>query len=621
MTGSSFIVTLRKHSMQNLIITLTRLALTIAMFVMVGSVGAQTRIDFVAGWNLMGNSSVVPIDVATTLGDASKINSVWTWNKTASKWAFYAPSMTSSELSAYAQSNGYDVLSSIASKQGFWVNAAIAFSVTSPWNNNAVLAAGDFKIGWNLVGGAGTTTPSQLNQSLQASLNGIGQDITAMWAWDSTSSTWRFFAPSLEAQGGTALSDYIATYGYKPFITGISSSDGVWVNTSYTAPYSVPVVPRLGFVKGVFTMDVGGWMPATYVRGLFEPTYDRVLSQVGGNLVAISDPVFVTGFDAIKGVVTMSTSERPAGAWTMLTRDQYTKLVASAHGRGMAFMLQLGLYPSTSLSSKYFSEIFGIADTNETFWDAWFAAYQPIVLEYAAIARDLNIEYLSLGMNHGFMTRLPVKRWSGLVAAIRNVGYSGKLVYQAGVGFQNSTGEFLDFNGGWIGTESERQAKRLEFVRLFDSIVLNVYSIARDRTSPRSISRDEMKQSFRWLLAQVNGYPVPLMVMVGTPSVYGGAVDPEYIEPCLVCGSVAADRQRDDIQQADVYEALAEVINETPTGIGNVMGVLSWGYWFTDDYYSWTNEWGQTADMAYDKSANVRGKLAEIVLKWWFDRW
>ncbi len=63
MTGSSFIVTLRKHSMQNLIITLTRLALTIAMFVMVGSVGAQTRIDFVAGWNLMGNSSVVPIDV------------------------------------------------------------------------------------------------------------------------------------------------------------------------------------------------------------------------------------------------------------------------------------------------------------------------------------------------------------------------------------------------------------------------------------------------------------------------------------------------------------------------------------------------------------------------------
>ena len=116
--------------------------------------------------------------VATTLGDASKINSVWTWNKTASKWAFYAPSMTSSELSAYALSKGYDVLSSIASKQGFWVNAAIAFSVTSPWNNNAVLAAGDFKIGWNLVGGAGTTTPSQLNQSLQASLNGIGQDIT-----------------------------------------------------------------------------------------------------------------------------------------------------------------------------------------------------------------------------------------------------------------------------------------------------------------------------------------------------------------------------------------------------------------------------------------------------------
>ena len=407
------------------------------------------------------------------------------------------------------------------------------------------------------------------------------------------------------------------TYG----LAAIAYNKQASANLASSSNSVAAVAPRPGFVKGVFTMDVGGWMPGTYARGLFEPTYDRILSQVGGNLVAISDPVFVTDFDAIKGLVTMSTSERPAGAWTMLTRGQYTKLVASAHGRGIAFMLQLGLYPSMSLSSKYFSEIFGIADTNETFWDAWFAAYEPIALEYAAIARDLNIEYLSLGMNHGFMTRLPVKRWSGLVAAIRNVGYSGKLVYQARVGFQNSTGEFLDFNGGWIGTESERQAKRLEFVKLFDAIILNVYSIARDRTSPRSISRDEMKQSFRWLLSQVNGYPVPFMVMVGTPSVYGGAVDPEYIEPCLVCNSVAQDRQRDDMQQADVYEALAEVVNETPTGIGNVMGVLSWGYWFTDDYYSWTNEWGQTADMAYDKSANVRGKLAEIVLKWWFDRW
>lgn len=408
-----------------------------------------------------------------------------------------------------------------------------------------------------------------------------------------------------------------ATYG----LAAIAYNKQASANLASSSNSSVPVVPRPGFVKGVFTMDVGGWMPGTYARGLFEPTYDRIPSQVGGNLVAISDPVFVTDFDAIKGVVTMSTSERPAGAWTMLTRDQYTKLAASAHGRGMAFMLQLGLYPSMSLSSKYFSEIFGIADTNETFWDAWFAAYQPIVLAYAVIGRDLNIEYLSLGMNHGFMTRLPVKYWTRLVAAIRATGYAGKLVYQAGVGFQYSAAEFLDFNGGWIGTESERQAKRLEFVKLFDAIILNVYSVARDRTTPRSISRDEMKQSFRWLLAQVNGYPVPLMVMVGTPSVYGGAVDPEYIEPCLVCSSVAPDRQRDDMQQADVYEALAEVVNETPTGIGNIMGVLSWGYWFTDDYYSWTNEWGQTADMAYDKSANVRGKLAEIVLKWWFDRW
>ena len=595
--------------------------LTLAIALLIGSTASsQTTWNIVPGWNLLGNNSIGPLPVTYPgLSNPDQTNSIWTWNAATSKWSFYAPSLSDTDLTAYAQSKGYEVLSSIASKQGFWISANSAFSVTSSWNSNATLAASDITLGWSLVGGAGNSTPPQLNQSLRAGLNAAGKDVSAIWAWDTESSTWRFYAPSLETQGGTALSDYISTQGYKPFITGISSSDGVWVNTSYTAPYSVPIVPRPGIVKGVFTMDVGGWMPGTYARGLFEPTYDRILSQVGGNLVAISDPVKVIAYDAAKATVTMSKFESPGtpGTYGMLTREQYRRLVSAAHGRNLAFMLQLGIYGTSTAPQLPWS----VDYSNIAFWDAWFAAYKPIVLEYADIARELDIEYLSLGMNHGFMSHLPVKYWSDLVTAIRSVGYTGKLVYQAGVGFQYSTGEFMDFNGGWIGTESERQAKRLEFVKLFDAIILNVYNIALDRTTPRSISRDEMKQSFRWLLAQVNGYPVPLMVMVGTPSVYGGAVDPEYIEPCLVCGSVAANRQRDDMQQADVYEALSEVVNETPTGTGNIMGVLSWGYWYTDDYYTWTNEWGVTADMAYDKSANVRGKLAEVVLKWWFDRW
>ena len=41
------------------------------------------------------------------------------------------------------------------------------------------------------------------------------------------------------------------------------------------------------------------------------------------------------------------------------------------------------------------------------------------------------------------------------------------------------------------------------------------------------------------LLAGLNNYPVPLMVMIGTPSVQDGATTSDYIEPCLQCSSVA----------------------------------------------------------------------------------
>ena len=75
------------------------------------------------------------------------------------------------------------------------------------------------------------------------------------------------------------------------------------------------------------------------------------------------------------------------------------------------------------------------------------------------------------------------------------------------------------------------------------------------------------------------------------------------------------------MQQADVYQALAEVINATPTGAGNVMGILSWGYAFSDDYLSWTPVSGPAFAFAFDKSANVRGKPSEAVLNWWFNKW
>ena len=243
--------------MQGLSLTLSRFALQITMFVMVGSVCAQTRLDLIAGWNLMGNSSASPIDVATTLGDSSTINSVWTWNTTASRWAFYAPSMTSAALATYAQSNGYDVLTSISSKKGFWVNAKTAFLISLQDNSGTLptIAAG-----WNLVTNGNNVSPVAFSASQ------TNAHINSIWAWDAPLSRWYFYAPSLDATG--TLDGYIDSKGYLSFgKSGMNLGNGVgfWVNgagvrsvemkVQVTVPTNTPSADSIWLRTGI-TFDV-----------------------------------------------------------------------------------------------------------------------------------------------------------------------------------------------------------------------------------------------------------------------------------------------------------------------------------------------------------------------------
>ena len=209
---------------------LAKLALLSAALAWGSGAYAQVALNLSTGWNLLGNSSAAPIGVAATFGNAANITTVWRWNESGSKWALYAPSMTASALTTYAQSKGYDVLTSIAPKQGFWVNAASAVTLNGPLANGVTLVAGDLQPGWNLVGSADNKTPSQLHQALSSSLNAAGKAMVSAWAWDAQNRNWKFYAPSLEAQGGTALADYITNKGYLPFSTALSTADGFWLN-------------------------------------------------------------------------------------------------------------------------------------------------------------------------------------------------------------------------------------------------------------------------------------------------------------------------------------------------------------------------------------------------------
>lgn len=232
---------------------LIQLLLSALALALVSTARAQVPLDLTPGWNLLGNSSATSIDVASSFGDAGKITTVWKWNNTTSKWAFYAPSLSSAALAAYAQTKGHDVLISIGSKEGFWVNAASAGTLIGPVAAGAMLTEGDLQPGWNLMGSADSKSPSQLNQGLSGSLDAAGKALVTAWAWDAAKMQWKFFAPALEAQGGTALSDYIGSKGYLTFGAALSAAEGFWLNIGTAPP--VQVAPDMSGVPVSMTAD------------------------------------------------------------------------------------------------------------------------------------------------------------------------------------------------------------------------------------------------------------------------------------------------------------------------------------------------------------------------------
>ncbi|MBK7002126.1 MAG: metallophosphoesterase [Rhodoferax sp.] len=163
----------------------------------------------------------MPIDVASTFGDATLVSSVWKWLAQEGRWAFYTPAMSTQELSSHVSAKGYAPLTSIGGGEGFWLNARIAFSATQP----AGVRVGAAQIsdhllpGWNLVAIGELLAPAEFNLALGP--QGAAQtssNFTSLWAWDAARSAWYFYAPSLATEaGGQALSDYVRSRNYLDF--------------------------------------------------------------------------------------------------------------------------------------------------------------------------------------------------------------------------------------------------------------------------------------------------------------------------------------------------------------------------------------------------------------------
>jgi hypothetical protein len=191
------------------------------------------------GWNLLGNTFDQAINVAETFSSTSVITTIWKWDVVVSGWQFYAPSMDAAGLQAYASSKVYGVLASILPGEGFWVNAKTQASIPMAAGSSYSVGSTQLVQGWNLVATAANSTPAAFNLSLtdpQApppAIGGIPLNLITLWTWDNPLSKWYFYAPNLDGQGGTALTQYITGKGYLDFTAShkkLGPGVGFWVN-------------------------------------------------------------------------------------------------------------------------------------------------------------------------------------------------------------------------------------------------------------------------------------------------------------------------------------------------------------------------------------------------------
>lgn len=189
-----------------------------------------------AGWNLLGNGGDQPISVNATNFPPAHFATLWQWDAVAMQWQFYAPAMSAEALSAFLKAKGFASLTTLGQGVGFWANVLSPTSLLIPVSTltsanwlASQFAGGIFPAGWNLLCLGQPVTPAQFFDTFKISVAssppglGGGADTlspfgnSSVWAWDSSTSRWRFFSPLMAENG--SLAGYLDSKGFADFTT------------------------------------------------------------------------------------------------------------------------------------------------------------------------------------------------------------------------------------------------------------------------------------------------------------------------------------------------------------------------------------------------------------------
>ena len=335
------------------------------------------------------------------------------------------------------------------------------------------------------------------------------------------------------------------------------------------------VTPRPGFMKGVH-VDTND--PRATVEALLD-TYAHAAS-LGAKLVVDKRAIDVLDFDDRHNVVKMSTAELRSPA-------EYKTLADGARARGVELVLYSRVEPH---SFPLYFDVFNANLDNDPLWDAWFAAYTEAIVVAATRARDAGIGTLVLGGGGGH--RHAYTRWESVVRAIRDAGFSGQLMY---------VGSFAPYpSGDFIELARANHNDPGPFLAQFDAVgmtIKNLYLGGARRT------RDALASNLRSLVLTAGAGLKPVVLFVETAATADASTSDDFVGLCET-------RPSDFYQQADVYQAVFEAVNQG----ANIAGV------FTNEYRVTDNDCDGLPNLTGDTSPSIHSKPAEAVLSWWFKR-